>query len=136
MQLAALLIEASILGIRNGPFLQALFKYVKSIHTLIVPFFFGTNTTFASQSEYLTSLMTFASSSLCTLVFATKILSSDIFLCLYFFGFMFGLMSRECCMMSLLTPCKSEADHAKMSLFLARTSRSSSSSLLERLPPM
>ena len=136
MQPASLSMEASILGIRNGPFLKALFKSVKSIHILILPFFFGTNTTFASQSEYLTSLMTFASSSLCTSVFAAKIMSSDIFLCLCFFCFMFGLMSRECYMMSLLTPCKSEANHAKMPLFLAKTSRSSSSSLLEMLPQM
>lgn len=39
-------------------------------------------------------------------------------------------------MMLLLTPCKSEAGRAKMSLFLVRISSSSFSSLGERLAPM
>ena len=92
------------LAMGKGSFLQALFRSVKSMHILILPFFFGTSTTFASHSEYLTSLMTFASSNLCTSVFAARILSSDIFLCFCFLGLMFSLISSSCCIMSLLTP--------------------------------
>ena len=76
--------------------MQALFRLVKSLHILIFPFFFGTKTTFASHSKYIISLMTFASKSLYTLAFATRILSSDIFLCLCFFNLIFGSISREC----------------------------------------
>ena len=39
-------------------------------------------------------------------------------------------------MISLLTPLSSEADHAKMSLFLAKVSMSSASSSFDRLPPI
>ena len=39
-------------------------------------------------------------------------------------------------MMSLLTPCRSEANQAKISLFLLRTSKSSFSSSSERFAPM
>jgi len=112
---ATLSMEASILGSENGSFLHALFRSMKSMHIPIFPFFFGTSTTFASHSEYLTSLMTFVSNSLCTSAFAAKILSSDIFLYRCFLGFILGLMSRECCIISLLTPFRSKADQAKTS---------------------
>jgi len=55
---------------------------MKSMHILIFLFFFGTNTTFASHFEYLTSRMTFESNNLYTSAFAGKILSFDIFLLL------------------------------------------------------
>ena len=80
--------------------------------------------------------MTFASNSLCTLAFAAKILSSDIFLCRCFLGFILGLMSRECCIISLLTPFRSKADQAKTYLFLAKVSMSFVSSAFDRLAPM
>ena len=125
--------EVSILGSGNGSFLHALFRSMKSMHILIFPFFLGTNTTFASHSKYLTSLMTFASNNLWTSAFAAKILSSDIFLYRCFLGFILGLMSRERCIISLLTPFRSEVDQAKTSLFLAKVSMSSASSF-KRLP--
>ena len=136
MHFAALSMEASILGNGNGSFLHALFRSVRSMHILIFSFFFGTSTTFASHSEYLTSLMTFTSNSLYTLAFAAKILSSNIFLCRCFLGFILGLMSRECCMISLLTPLRSEANQVNTSLFLAKVSMSFASSSFDKLPPI
>ena len=134
MHFAALLTEASILSNRNGSFLHALFRSMKSMHILMFPFLFGTNTTFASHSEYLTSLITFVSNSLCTSAFTAKISSSDIFLYRCFLSFTLGLMSRKCCIISLLTPFRSEADQAKTSLFLAKVSMSSASYSFDRLP--
>ena len=131
---AALSMEASILGSGNWSFLQALFRSVKSMHILIFPFVFGTNTTFASHYEYLTSLITFASSNLWTSAFTAIILSSNIFLCHCFLGLTFRFKSNECWIMYLLTPCGSEADQAKTSLFLARVSISSASSSFESFP--
>jgi hypothetical protein len=136
LQLAALSTEVSILGRGNGSFLQVLFRSMKSMHILIFLFFFGTSTTLASHSEYLTSLMAFASNGLCTSAFAANILSSDIFLYRCFFGFIFGLISRECCMISLLAPFRSEDDQTKTSLFLAKVSMSSASFSFERLSSM
>ena len=116
--------------------MQALLRSVKSMHILILPFFLGTRTTFASHSGYIISLMTFTSRNLCTSALAAKILSSDIFLCLWFLGLIFGSMSNECCIMSLVTPCSSEALQAKMSWFFYSTFNNCISSSLVRVAAM
>jgi hypothetical protein len=91
----------------------------------------------ASHSEYLTSLMTLAYNYLWTLAFAARILSSDIFFCCCFLGFIFGLISRACCIVSRLTLGRSEAHQVKMSLFFASASvRCNSSSVYSFAPIM
>lgn len=67
--------------------------------------------------------MTFAYSNIWTSAFATSTLSLKIFCCFCFFGLTLGLMSSECSMMSLLTPCRLEATRQRCLCFCLGLSR-------------
>lgn len=72
--------SSSIIGKGKGSFGVALFKSVKSMQTLIFPFFFGTATILASHSGYCTSLRNLASNSRSTSWFTASATAEDIFL--------------------------------------------------------
>src|SRR5688572_25588151 len=108
----------SILGNENSSFGQALLRYVKSMHILHLPLAFFTITVLANHSGYFTSLITPTLRSIFTLFRAPSALSSDIFRSLCFLGLKDGSTLSECSMTSLLTPQRSLADQAKISLLL------------------
>jgi hypothetical protein len=110
--------KESILGNGNSSFGQALLRSVKSMHILHLPLAFFTITVLASHSRYLTSLITPTLRSLFTSFQAPSALSSDIFRSLCFLGLKDGSTLSECSMTSLLTPQRSLADQAKISLLL------------------
>jgi hypothetical protein len=73
--------------------------------------------------------MKHVSSSLWTSAFATSTFSSNILWSFYFLGFAIAFTCSLCSVMSLLTPIRSEVDHAKASLFLSRKANNSAYSL-------
>jgi hypothetical protein len=98
---------------------QNLLRSVKSIHTHHIPFVFRTMMMFASHSGYFISLMKPTSNNLCTSTFAASTFSSTILQSFCFLCFALGLTCSRCSMTSLLTPTKSEVDHANTSFFLS-----------------
>jgi hypothetical protein len=76
--------------------------------------------TFGSHFGYFISLMKPASSNLYTSTFVASTFSSTILWGFCFFGFALGLICSRRSMTSLLTPTKSEVDHANTLLFLSR----------------
>jgi hypothetical protein len=79
-------------------------------------------------SLLLLSLMKSMSNSLWTSAFTVTTFSSNILQSLYFLGIAARLTCNLYSMMCLLTPIRSEVDHAKISLILLRKGNSSASS--------
>jgi hypothetical protein len=77
-----------------------------------------------------------ASSNLWTSAFIASTFISDILRSFCFLGLVVGLTCNRCSIMSLVTPTRSEVDHAKTSLFLLMNASSSACSCWLASAPM